>query len=1060
MKKNILRIVTSLTILSLLIPTATIQARQTITSTEAPVQEVVSNVDPTLPEGLTSSEWQSMQSQISNDLYQQAFLKPYWNTWWEDPFGFSVAISGDTAVVSQRDGHGYPHYESASHVYIFVRTGGDWTLQRFISSDADYMDDEFGHSVAIDGDTIVVGRPNYGWCASTGDGDCTESKARAGSAYVFVRSGTIWTQEAHLKASNADFYDSFGTSVAISGDTIVVGAIGEDSNATSVNGDQSDNSVSGAGAAYVFVRNGTTWVQQAYLKTSNTAKSNFFGSSVAISGDTIVVGNEPYCSEYDDCPNQTHALTVFVRKSSTWYQQAFLIGSNTDDISNTNQGDEFGGSVSISGDTIVVGARYEDSNSTGVNGDESNNDATRSGAAYVFVRSGTTWSQQAYLKASNTDTLDEFGGSVSISGDTIIVGAMGEDSSATGVNGNQSDNSAGYSGAAYVFVRSGTTWTQQAYLKASNTEEGDRFGDSVAVSGDTYVVSATGEDSATGINGDQSNNDSPECGAAYVFTGETSPSEFQVDLDVSSSIVTLGDYTLQNMKDQPYTTVLETVVHNYGPDSARQVNVQLFNGPPDSGTLIASKMIDELGSNVSIPVQIDLKSFTSPIDADVYIKVETADIDTDLSNNTSHEGTSVFITFADFTYIPDTFSFPNFTYSWNEFKSEIFPYADLIPPFSLQFKIGVAPWLYYASANEGACYGMSSASMSYWDTASLKPVNKDTYQMTLSDAKENILSHHTRQYLKDIWLTALGFGNDPSKTFVDLVNQLTEEPAEPAILGITERVWRYPKSTGDGHSVLAYKTAEIGNKKSIFVYESNDPENPSLEGYVPYANILHLDQSTNTLQYPNYAVKWPKGFEVALATSPVRTPSEISKIILEDLFNLYLKSLIQENFTQGFFSWGDTATLLNSINDNNFTSGANVTGEVPSNFLIWDELGNSLGYTDGQIINTIPGAIIEIMDSSLFWLLPANGTYSMETTGIGTTDAVLSLAIPQNASMVQSTIYEGFGIPQGSTATTDFSQTTTDWRIEIEGEADVLPDIEEEIPVEYGNGIFLPLVIK
>ena len=84
----------------------------------------------------------------------------------------------------------------------------------------------------------------------------------------------------------------------------------------------------------------------------------------------------------------------------------------------------------------------------------------------------------------------------------------------------------------------------------------------------------------------------------------------------------------------------------------------------------------------------------------------------------------------------------------------------------------------------------------------------------------------------------------------------------------------------------------------------------------------------------------------------------------------------------------------------------------------------------------------------------------METTGIGTTDAALSLAIPQNASMVQSTIYEGFGIPQGSTATTDFSQTTTDWRIEIEGEADVLPDIEEEIPVEYGNGIFLPLVIK
>jgi hypothetical protein len=1059
-KKNILRIIASLTILSLLIPTATIQARPDPISVEATSQEVEFTGDPNLPEGLSSSEWKSMQSQISNELYQQAFLKPGWNTWWEDPFGFSVAISGDTAVVSQRDGHDYPHFESASHVYIFVRTGGDWTLQRFISSDADFMDDEFGHSVAIDGDTIVVGRPNYGWCASTGDGDCTESKARAGSAYVFVRSGTIWTQEAHLKASNADFYDSFGTSVAISGDTIVVGAIGEDSNATSINGDQSDNSVSGAGAAYVFVRNGATWVQQAYLKASNTAESNHLGTSVAISGDTIVVGNEPYCSEYDDCPNQTHALTVFVRESSTWYQQAFLIGSNTDDISNTNQGDEFGGSVSISGDTIVVGARYEDSNSTGVNGDESNNDATRSGAAYVFVRSGTTWSQQAYLKASNTDTFDEFGGSVSISGDTIIVGAMGEDSSATGVNGNQSDNSAGYSGAAYVFVRSGTTWTQQAYLKASNTEEGDRFGDSVAVSGDTYVVSATGEDSATGINGDQSNNDSPECGAAYVFAGETSPSDFQVDLDVSSSTVILSDYTSQNMKNQPYTTVLETVVHNYGPDSARQVNVQLFNGPPDSGTLIASKMIDELGSNVSIPVRIDLKSFTSPIDADVYIKVETADIDTDLSNNISNEGTSVFIAFADFTYLPDGFSFENFPVDWDYFKSVLFQYSHLVFPLNLQFEHSFAPWLYVITAAGGACYGMASSSMGYWEDPSLKPVDKDTYQMTLLESRENIYSHHIRQLIKDVPLSLLGFGNNPSATFIDIKNRLVEEPREPAIFGLQERALKLSDLISGtnlgGHSVLAYKITEIGNKNAIFVYDSNDPENPSLEDYVPYANIMHLDQSTNSIKYVNYDLE----YKVATATSPVRTPSEITKNMLEDFINLYLRSLIQENFMQGFFSWGGTETLINSENEVDFTSGSTVTGEVLSNFLISDEKGNALGFIDGQLINTIPGAIIEIMDSSLYWLLPANGTYSMETTGIGTTDVVLSLAIPQSASLVQSTIYEGFSVPQGSTATTEFSQNTTDWKIEIEGQADVLPDIEEEIPVEYGNGIFLPLVIK
>ena len=128
--------------------------------------------------------------------------------------------------------------------------------------------------------------------------------------------------------------------------------------------------------------------------------------------------------------------------------------------------------MAVSGDTVVVGADGEASTATGVNGDQSDNSANFSGAAYVFVRDGTNWSQQAYLKASNTGGADRFGGSVAVSGDTVVVGALGEDSNATGANGNQSDNSAGASGAAYVFVRDGTSWSQQAYLKASNTEAG------------------------------------------------------------------------------------------------------------------------------------------------------------------------------------------------------------------------------------------------------------------------------------------------------------------------------------------------------------------------------------------------------------------------------------------------------------------------------------------------------------------------------------------------------------------------------------------------------------
>ncbi|MBX9735302.1 MAG: FG-GAP repeat protein [Phycisphaerales bacterium] len=213
-------------------------------------------------------------------------------------------------------------------------------------------------------------------------------------------------QQAYIKVSKpnqalADAEDFFGSAVAVSGDTVVVGAISEASSATGVNGNQANNSAAGSGAAYVFVRSGATWTQQAYLKASNTGS-----------------------------------------------------------------GDAFGGSLAISGDTVVVGAFGEDSSATGVNGNQAGNTADASGAAYVFVRSGSTWTQQAYLKASNTGANDAFGFSVAISGDSVVVGAKQEDSSATGVNGANNNNNALDSGAAYVFVRTGTAWTQQAYFKA------------------------------------------------------------------------------------------------------------------------------------------------------------------------------------------------------------------------------------------------------------------------------------------------------------------------------------------------------------------------------------------------------------------------------------------------------------------------------------------------------------------------------------------------------------------------------------------------------------------
>lgn len=468
---------------------------------------------------------------IDPTITQQAYLKAS-NTGASDHFGWSVSISGDTAVV------GAPHEQSnatgvngdqsnnsadrSGAAYVFVRDlAGTSTQQAYLKASNTGAEDSFGTSIAISDDTIVVGADEEDGDASSTVTVPNDNASNSGAAYVFFRSAGNWTQQAYLKASNAEPTDWFGRSVAIFGDTIVVGAIGEDSNATGFNGNHADNSTDGSGAAYVFTRSGTTWTQQAYLKASNPDEYDSFGKSVHVSGETVVVGATGEASnaigvggnQTDNSASYAGAAYVFLRTGTDWAQQAYLKASNSE------TGDYFGDSVAISGDTVIVGAFGESSNATGVNGNQADNSVDDSGAAYVFVRAGSSWMQQAYLKASNPEEYDSFGDEVAISGDTIVVAALYESSIATGINGDQTDNSASEAGAAYVFTRADSTWTQQAYLKASNTEDSDTFGFSVAVSGNTLIAGATGENSnATGVNGDQNNQSTTGAGAAYAFT--------------------------------------------------------------------------------------------------------------------------------------------------------------------------------------------------------------------------------------------------------------------------------------------------------------------------------------------------------------------------------------------------------------------------------------------------------------------------------------------------------------------------------------------------------------
>ncbi len=398
----------------------------------------------------------------------------------------------------------------------------DWReLISYIKASNTGVKDEFGYSVSLsaDGNTLAVGALYE---------DSENNKANnSGAVYVFTRDGNEWDQQEYIKASNAGIHDLFGYSVSLSadGNILVVGAPYEDSKAQGIGGDQENNGAKNSGAVYVFTRDGNEWSQQEYIKASNTETDDSFGKSLNLSADgsTLVVG-----APYEDSKAQgiggdqenngaknSGAVYVFTRDGNGWSQQEYIKAYNSEAF------DMFGKSLNLSADgsTLVVGAPYK----------------TRdTGAVYVFTRDGNGWSQQEYIKASNAeghnegafsvfvDDGDVFGYSVSLSadGNTLAVGALGEDSKAQGVGGDQTNNEKRKSGAVYVFTRNGNEWDQQEYIKASNTEIYDRFGNSLSLSADGNIlaVGAFYEDSsARGVGGDQENNEAKESGAAYMF---------------------------------------------------------------------------------------------------------------------------------------------------------------------------------------------------------------------------------------------------------------------------------------------------------------------------------------------------------------------------------------------------------------------------------------------------------------------------------------------------------------------------------------------------------------
>jgi hypothetical protein len=510
----------------------------------------------------------------SGAVRQAAYLKAS-NPGMYDHFGEGGALPGHTGntVSISADGNtiavGAPHEASAATgingnqnddsatnagaVYIYTRNGNNWTQQAYIKASNAGRGDYFGSSVDLsaDGDTLAVAAH---WEASDArgiDGNQSDNSIpQAGAVYIFTRSGGRWTQQAYIKSSNTGEKmsgegeqlvgggdgDQFGFSLALSGDgnTLAVGAVGEDSTATGINGNQADNAAVSAGAVYTFRRTGNTWAQQAYIKPQTPAMfaaGDLFGFSLGLSadGNTLAVGvydeggsSRSINGMVDNMRGGSGAVYVFTRAGATWTQQAYIKTSISEG------GDSWGVSLALSddGNTLAVGSVDEDCKATGVNPPGCDTDQptdVSTGAVVIFVRRGTAWSQQAVLKASNTGVEDWFGVKVALSGDgnALVVTASNEDSSAQGIDGKQDDDSAVEAGAAYFFTRAGTTWTQQAYIKSSANEAFDEFGNSATISrnGRTLVVGGRGEDGgAGGVNRNTADNSVDEAGAAFVFT--------------------------------------------------------------------------------------------------------------------------------------------------------------------------------------------------------------------------------------------------------------------------------------------------------------------------------------------------------------------------------------------------------------------------------------------------------------------------------------------------------------------------------------------------------------
>ncbi len=337
---------------------------------------------------------------------------------------------------------------------------------------------EFGNVIAGDGDTLVVGARHDSITVGV------DTVYQSGAAYVYVKDGNTWMLQARLAASDAGAFDLFGSSVAIDGDTIIIGAVGSDGT------DENDNAASNMGAAYVFIRNGEHWDQQAKIEPEDGVENDNFGNAVAIVGERVVVAAS--AKDFGTIEDAGKVYSYY-RAGTKWYQ------SQSVSAPLTTSDDFFGSSLDYDGQRLLIGAQGENS----------------IGAAYVFYRLGSTWSQEAKIEPDDDKRGDNFGASVSIDGETVAIGAPFADPD---VGSGEITNA----GAVYVFHKRPGGWSQQAKLVSESAVAFDHFGQSVKIDDTTIVAGANKQDYYTII----------RSGAAHIY--ERSEGEWQFQSQIIS----------------------------------------------------------------------------------------------------------------------------------------------------------------------------------------------------------------------------------------------------------------------------------------------------------------------------------------------------------------------------------------------------------------------------------------------------------------------------------------------------------------------------------------------